>query len=175
MRTQTLLLCLSTISTCLAGAAERRVAEPPPFSQWLGPQKDAEAKRVIVQETHHALSDFQIALEVVEGVRLRLPESTNPVVIFDGKAFQRVVEYTIHKDDKYVLGTIKLNAELGVRIYRLNVQLKRGPLKGAIVHLWDDRVPEAIRAPYICAYPIPDGYDVSAGPLEFEIVSVLYK
>jgi hypothetical protein len=182
-------LLIGLIAICARSLAGEAKPELPAFANWLGPQENDKKpdwrtigmvypvaeKEGIRQRNDPELANHEISLTVVDGSRLQLPKSANSVVTFDGKSFQRKGHFPKQAGVKYLAGNISLKTELGCRIYKLNVRVTKGPLKGAIVHLWDHRVPDSIGDPYFSAFEVPREYGMVEGPVEFEIVSYFYK
>jgi hypothetical protein len=185
MAKHSVLVLVAAIVISSASGGESQEPVPSAFSKWLGPQEnekypgkpdrwvvaDPVVERVITQKDHPRLSKYEISLSVVKGSQVRVPESANALLVFDGKSFQRIKQFEPRRESKYVFGKISLKAEYGWRIYTLNVRVTKGRLKGAIVHLWDGKVPDSIEDPYISAFEIPAQFELAEGPMEFEIVS----
>lgn len=152
-----------------------------PFEKWLGPQKNSLINRNVVREAidrakHEKLSCYNFSLLVVKGSDLKLPTSENPVVIFDGSEFKEVMSFTADANSKYLLSTFQLKKDqLGWRFYTLNVRVSDGALKGAIIHLRNDRIQETISEPCIAVYRIPSEILIEVGEVPFEVVSYFAK
>lgn len=162
------------VSSAVAQSAE-------PFEKWLGPQKNGLINRNVVRDTidrakHEKLSCYNFSLLVVNGSELKLPTSENPIVIFDGKEFKEVMSFVADANSKYLVSTFQLKKDqLGWRFYTLNVRVSDGELKGAIVHLRNDRIQETISEPCIAVYKIPSEMEIEVGEVPFEVVSYFAK
>lgn len=153
------------------------------FNEWLGPQSNEKATLVapvvgqaIDPAKHDKLSRYDITLEIVKGADLKLPVSVNPVVTFGEREFQQTKEFRADKDATYIPAKMQLKKhELGWRFYTLNVRVKDGKLRGAVVHFRDGKIQESIADPCIAVYRIPDNVEVMAGKIPFDVVALFTK
>jgi hypothetical protein len=75
-----------------------------------------------------------------------------------------------------VVGRVQLKkSKPGWRFYTLNVRVKAGPLKGAIVHLRDGRIQNSITDPCISVYRVPANVEIKPGDLDVEPVAMFAK
>ena len=159
-----------------------------PFSEWLGPQTNEKAgpwdvvgPPIVVGSPidaakHDKLSRYEITLEVVKGADIKLPDSKNPIVTFDGRGFTQVEDFSPDHVALYLVGKMQLwKDEGGWRFYTLNLRVTDGNLKGAIVHLRDGKIQDDITDSCIAIYRIPDNLKIATGDVSFEVVALFAK
>ena len=137
------------------------------YASWLGPQT---IDPMIAAGPGYKLERYRVDLRVVEAADFEMPETTNDVVTFSDGEFGPFELRAVEGARPLLVGSLRLEAELGWRFYNLDVRVLEGPLRGALVHLRDGQLPASITDPYVAVYPIPDDVQVDPGPLEFEVV-----
>ena len=182
-----LVACLALVSLACADQGNRRTIEIS-FEDWLGPQTNENATvsspvvgTVIDSKSDRKLSRYDVSLKLVRGKDIEIPASDNPVVtLVDGQPAE-VKKVKLIDNRIYLVGRVQLKPkQLGWRFYTLNLRVKKGPLKGAVVHLRDGSLQNSIRDACIAVYPIPREYGIRVGegqmlPIDFEIVAQFSK
>lgn len=141
--------------------------------KWLGPQTQPES----AQEGFALFDDlYKVSLIVVRGDELKSMKVPN-IVHFDDTVRRAPADWPEHieKDAKYVLGRIRKKGRSHVAVYTLDCRIEDGPLKGAVVHLRDGRLPEDLTGEFAAYYRIPDEVEIDPGALKFRVVLKWYK
>ncbi len=136
------------------------------FSAWLGPQD------VETGVDHGKLRCYDVDVTVVDGRRLSLENSTNPVLTSVGGKIVRADGGAPVAGRLYVVGKVRLRTAKGWRVYDCAVRVRSGPLEGAIIRIC---VAEFAPAPriggvYQAYYELPDGLHASEGPVDYEVI-----
>jgi hypothetical protein len=145
------------------------------FATWLGPQEPfrsvfGSTDRVHDIENHPLLRSYDISLHVVLGGSLEIRESPNGVVGFDGRDIMEEKQLTVESDDTLLVGRIKLRTgERWKRFYSLDLRVRQGPLKGAVVHVRDGKIQNSVVDECVCIYFIPPGISIDEGPVAFDV------
>lgn len=172
---------LALLLTSSEATAQSKKAATDSFEKWLGPQKNSIADFGVVREVidhreNRKLKLYDMGVKVVKGSELRVSDSENPLVVYEQGEFKQVKSFTADAESLYILTTFQLKKnQLGWVFYSLNVRVTDGELKGAIVHLRDDKIQESIKDPCFAIYKLPSDLKVKPGDLPFEVVSYFSK
>jgi hypothetical protein len=186
MRTAAGIIFVGASFACLVGTVSF-ADDAQNWEAWLGPQSNKQATleatlfqpvvgSPVDQAKDPRISNHEISLRVVKGADLRIPQSENPTVTFSGTAFQQTAGFRPDPNALYLVGQMQLKkGQLGERFYTLNVRIKDGPLKGAVVHLRDGNIQESIKDPCTAVYRLPADLKVNAEAVPFEVVAIFAK
>jgi hypothetical protein len=147
------------------------------FSKWLGRQKGIGLYPLDDDYREEFEDLYDVQLDVVRGAQLLREDGLKNVVGFDGEAVTAFSDWTkkVDKDATYVYGRVRAKDEWRKKVYIVDCAIQDGPLKGAIVHLRDRRVPKSDDDSYSGFYRIPDDIAINEGKLRFKIVMLSMK
>lgn len=176
---------VATIICCciMCGFVRSSVSDDAPKSRdavlqhapkWLGSQTQPKSVR-------EGFTDFDelysVSLIVIPGDKLKAMKDLRNVVHFDETVRRAPEDWREHveNDAKYVLGRINKKERWHLAVYTVDCRIEDGPLKGAIVHLRDNRFPEDKTTDMAAYYRIPDDIEIEGGTLKFQIIRTVDK
>jgi len=142
--------------------------------KWLGPQ---DLRKPNMEDTKEIEDLYRIRLRVISGEDLAAVKGLHNVVYLRESKISVAPEewqQTIDKDAKYLFGRISRRGIYGVRIYTLDCRIESGPLKGAIVHLRNDRFGPG-EMEYAAFFQVPQDVEIDFGRIEFKVVRRWWK
>ena len=162
---------VSSVTACRSEPTPEQVSG---YSQWLGEQTKNVVHPLYVD--HDPREEcWDVSLSVVQGSKLEVPGTKNPVVSFDGSKVVHLQPGTKLDHARYLVVRADFNATKGWYVYEFTLRVDGGPLNGAVVRIRNGHLPETISDPLVGIYRIPDVLRVSEGPQDFEVINFVAK
>ena len=122
------------------------------------------------------IGDASISVRVVDGESVVLPRSENPITAVINGELTEQSNVSLDPSRKYVIGQItSSDASSGKRLYIVDLLVRNGPLKGAIIHLRSGELQRSPDGPLLAVFEIPEGLELANGVMEFDVIGLKSK
>jgi len=171
MTTQCKLLIIGLLNIILTLTGLAFCQEQVAFSSIFGPQNISKNIFTFI----NSANDFDISVVAIKGKDIIFDKSRNSIITLNDGQLTKSVEPKIIENRTYVFTKIKLKTRLGSRVYDCSVEITEGKLKGAIIHIRDNKFPDSITDAYQAYFLLPKELQIPEGKLNFKIVDFKSK